>query len=473
MAKGRAFSLRPPEGEFTRAVSRAVLTALAGVLGIAFAPAPLALAQSAAASAGSRASQNPAPIFDQIEKMTAQLSEITGWKARRKVPSEILTKEKFRKYVEEQTKGRSKVKEIHAEELALKMFGLVPQDFNLAGEMVDLLDEQAAAFYDYHKKRLYVLNTTREGEDQRAALVHELAHALADQQHPLGKYLNAAGNDSDAATAREAVMEGQATWLTWAYETKQAGGRAEVSARMLDRLTTEDDEQNANYPVLSSAPLYVRESLLFPYNAGARFQDAVFRRLGQRAFEAVFAQGPASTQQILHPEEYLKRTAPTSPEPPMLDQSYGVRARDFEAVLEGNVGEFDHAVLLRQYTSKADALAAEHWRGGAFQLYEHKKLKYPVLAYTSEWDSEPAAQRYFQLYEDILRGKWRTMRIASRTDTEIRGLGDSGGFTVRLVGKTVQSVEGVNGPAQPAPANSPPARPGLADPGNLPPIAVN
>ena len=31
------------------------------------------------------------------------------------------------------------------------MFGFIPQDFDLAKETVDLVSEQAAAFYDYRK----------------------------------------------------------------------------------------------------------------------------------------------------------------------------------------------------------------------------------------------------------------------------------------------------------------------------------
>ncbi|MEQ1884965.1 MAG: hypothetical protein ABL967_07880 [Bryobacteraceae bacterium] len=409
-----------------------------------------------------------APIFGQIEQITSELSAITGWTAKRKVPSEILTKEKFRKYVESQTDGRAKRKAIQAEETALKMLGLVPPEFRLREEMVDLLDEQAAAFYDYRRKRLYVLNTTREGEDQRAALIHELAHALADQQHPLGKYLNGAGDDNDAATAREAVIEGQATWLTWAYQAKQITGRAEISQGMLDQLLMADDNQSSGFPVLSAAPLYVRESLLFPYNAGARFQDAVFRRLGLRAFEQVFAKGPLSTQQILHPDDYMKETRPASPELSALDKEVGLRPKDFDEILAGNLGEFDHGVLLRQYTSKADAKAAEHWRGGAFRLLEQKKQKFALLSYVSEWDSEQWARRFFELYESILRGKWKTMRVASRTETEIRGSGDFGEFTVRLTGNTVRSIEGMGGPS--AASTTERAK---GNSGKRPPIAVN
>src|SRR5215813_11452087 len=113
------------------------------------------------------------------------------------------------------------------------MFGLVPQDFNLARESADLITEQAAAFYDYRKKRLFVLDTNQSSNEQRLALAHELAHALADQQHPLKKYLKDAKDDEDA-TARQAVIEGQASWLSWAYLSLRAGRKAEVPSALLD-----------------------------------------------------------------------------------------------------------------------------------------------------------------------------------------------------------------------------------------------
>src|SRR5712691_3983751 len=256
------------------------------------------------------------PVFAQVDQMVAALSEITAWQVRLKVPSEMLSKENFRRFVASPMKDSSSDKEIRDEELTLKMFGLVPQDFNLARETVDLVSEQAAAFYDYNKKRMFILDSTTEDAEQRVALVHELAHALADQHHPLGKYLRHGAPDDDASTAREAVMEGQATWLTWAYESKRAGGRAEVSPRLLERVTSDDKGISSEYPVFSTAPLYLRESLVFPYNAGMRFQDEVFHKLGRPGFDAVFTRPPRSTQQIMHAESYVSDKLPTAPEPP-------------------------------------------------------------------------------------------------------------------------------------------------------------
>ena len=382
-------------------------------------------------------------VFSQMDKMVATLGEITGWPVKKKVPSEILTKEKFQHYLAAHIKDGAHDKETRAEEIALKMFGLVPQDFNLARETEDLLGEQAAAFYDYRRKRLYIIDSTPAGEEQQMALVHELAHALADQQHSLAKYLNHGSPDSDESTAREAVMEGQATWLTWAYEAKRAGGKAEVPLKMLDQLTQARDD-NAEFPVLDKTPLYMRESLLFPYNSGARFQDAVYRKMGREAFDAVFAKGPLSTQQVLHPDQYFSQKKPATLDPPAIETIAGKRAHEFRGLIEGSVGEFDHAILLRQYAGdREDKEAAVHWRGGWFRLYEHKKENYPVLSYVSEWDSPAAARRYFALYQRVLKGKWHKMEVKSATDTEITGVGDSGRFTVRVAGTSVQSIEGL------------------------------
>src|SRR3984885_14169194 len=178
------------------------------------------------------AQQKPSALFQEVDEMTSALSEITGWPVKRKGPWKIITKNEFRHQVESRMKGSSTNKELHAEEVTLKMFGFIPQDFDLAKETVDLVSEQAAAFYDYRKKRLFILDSTAEGSEQRVALVHELAHALADQHHPLGKYLRKGSPDDDASTARQAVMEGQATWLTWAYVSKTNGGKAEVPQMM-------------------------------------------------------------------------------------------------------------------------------------------------------------------------------------------------------------------------------------------------
>ncbi len=387
------------------------------------------------------AQQKPNNLFQEVDEMTKSLSEITGWPVKRKVPAKIITKEEFRHQVESRMKGSSKDKGVRAEELTLKMFGFVPRDFDLAKETVDLVSEQAAAFYDYSKKRLFVLDSTSEGTEQRVALVHELAHALADQQHPLGKYLKKGSPDDDASTAREAVMEGQATWLTWAYVSKRGGGKPEVSAEMLEKLTDNSGAGGTDFPVFSKEPLYLRESLVFPYDEGMKFQDAVYHQLGRKSFDEVFYRPPRSTQQILHPKTYIADEKPVDVDPPPLDKSI---QKQFRALNDGVVGEFDHSMLLRQFVGdKEGRAAARSWRGGAFRLFEHKGDKYPVLTYASEWTSPDAARHFFTLYQRVMKGKWKEMKVTEKTADHVYGTGDSGKFELRVSGTSVTSIEGL------------------------------
>lgn len=408
-------------------------------------PRPLLLLALCAASALAQPQQQ-AKLFEQVGPMLDGLAQITGWKVDRKVPAEILHQSDFKKMMQQHMKDSSP-KAVRAEELTLKMFGLVPPDFKLAAETVDLLSEQAAAFYDYNKKRLFILDTTPDGDEARLALVHELAHALADQHHSLGKYMREGNPDDDADTARQAVMEGQATWLSWAYLFWQRNGRPEVPE---DRLKELSSSAGAEGPVYSAAPLYIQESLVFPYNQGIVFIDAVFRKLGKASFDEVFTHPPLSTQQILHPEAYFENRKPVMTDAPGLDAALGKQqAHQYRDLAEGVLGEFDISALLRQYASKPEAAAAEaaHFRGGSYRLYENKHDHLPVLSYVVDMDSPEAASTYLAMYRQVLRGKWKHVEFDAQTPSQskeqLSGTGDRGRFLIRLTGTSVQCLEGL------------------------------
>src|SRR4051794_12256553 len=90
--------------------------------------------------------------FAGMDEAVSVLSEITGWKPMKKVECDTMDRVALKHYLERKVKEDIKPDEIRAEEMMLKKFGFAPQDFDLARTMVDLLTEQAAAFYDYHKK---------------------------------------------------------------------------------------------------------------------------------------------------------------------------------------------------------------------------------------------------------------------------------------------------------------------------------
>ena len=380
----------------------------------------------------------PSPASVEVDEAVSDLSEITGWKPLKRVQCDLMDRAALKKYLEQKVKEDIKPEEIRAEELILKKFGLVPQDFGLARTMVDLLTEQAAAFYDYHKKKLFVL----EGGDPAGkpmVMIHELAHALADQRFDLGKFIKK-GKSDDSSLARMAVMEGQATWLMMASSSKKAGmSLKEMPAALLEMAGRGSETAAAQYPVLASAPLYIRSSLLFPYSEGLRFNHTVIQKLGQSGFSKVFQDPPVSSQQILHPDVYFADGKPLEVVLPKLPSE-----RDWKTLTSGSVGEFDHSVLLEQYVGKAEADdIAPHWRGAVAAVVEHKRDRRPVLLYASEWDSLESARKMFEAYRRVLKGKWKLMKIATDTPASLTGAGDDGDFRVWIAGTRVSSVEGL------------------------------
>ena len=384
----------------------------------------------------------PPAFFSEIGAIEAGLANITGLSFTRTVPYGVLNKDQLRAFLDERIKKALKPADVRAEELTLKMLGLIPPDFDLRQNTVDLLTEQAAAFYDYNKKKLFILQGASGGIEERTALVHELAHALADQHFHLAKYIREGARSDDGSTARLAVMEGQATWLMAAYLAKQNGGAAEVPEQMLGLMTESIQSSARDYPVFSKAPPYIRESLVFPYSGGMLFQNAVFLKLGRAAFSEVFTNPPASTQQIMHPDLYLSHRAPVVPPLPPVPDPHA-----FRELADGNLGEFDYRVLLSQYAdAEQGQRAATHLSGSSYALLEHKRDKFPVLVYASTWDSEESAREYFQLYRKVLRGKWKTLEIESDTASELAGRGDPGYFRLWLEGATVNQIEGWKSP---------------------------
>ena len=372
-------------------------------------------------------------------RIVLDLTQISGMKLRHPVPCDYITKEKINAFLNQRMKDVTSPEEIRAEELTLKKFGFVPRDFDLARTTVDLLTEQAAAFYDYNKQKLFITEST-PSDTQEPVLAHELAHALADQNFNLARFIRQGRKSDDGSTARLAVMEGQATWLMSEYLARKSGRSLKDSPTLASSMSRLGQAAAGEFPVYENAPLYMRLTLVFPYTRGMLFQNAVCERDGQEGFAEVFRRAPVSTQQVIHPEDYFSNVKPTQPELPDAHLPRG-----YKSLVGGALGELDHAVLLEQFAGAQQAgEIAPHWRGCNFELRENKKAGRVVLLYAAEWDSEESAGRYFAAYREVLEKKWEKMSVASETADSVTGSGDDGRFELRRKGAIVTSMEGLD-----------------------------
>jgi hypothetical protein len=398
-----------------------------------------ALAAAAATAADTTRDQSRA-IFAEIDRTLDELRRISGLRLQKKVPSDLISKDKVNEFLKKKVKEVSSPSELRAEELTLKKFGLVPADFDLAKTTVDVLTEQAAAFYDYHAKKLFITDWT-PSSTREAALAHELAHALADQNFNLKRFIRKARESDDEALARMAVMEGQATWLMSEFLARRTGETLFHNPALAERMNRMSDSgSGGEFPVFEGAPLYIRATLIFPYTGGMSFQQAVVDKDDKAAFAEVFQRPPISTQQILHPEKYFagdKPVRPDLPKPPAFLHGY-------KGLIGGSFGELDHQVLIEQYAGKPAATEiAPHWRGGQYEIIENRKLNRDVLLYASQWEDAEWARKFFDVYRKTMAGKWKKMAVSEETADTVKGRGDDGDFILRLAGSVVTSIEGI------------------------------
>ncbi len=379
----------------------------------------------------------PSPAF--VDQVLDQLSHISGMRLRHPVRFTSISRPDTARYLEARTRQSTRPEELEKQQAALELLGLIPAGFDLRKLTVDLMTEQAAAFYDYKKRALF-LSDWAPGGMRDTAIIHELGHALADQNFSLAHYSKAADFRYESALARQAVIEGQASYLMFAYAALPTGKPAPEVHPDISSFDRAVAPTNGQYPVFDRAPLYVRMGLIFPYTWGLAFQSALVDRLGQNGFTAPFRHPPLSSQQILHPNLYFTGKQPRRCQLPKPSSGYRV-------IYAGDVGELDHRVLLQQYVSLEEARSlSPEWRGGSFQIIQNKKSGARMLVYASEWSDENSAARFLKDYRLCIQGKSHGIRADRDTSTELSGLDDRGYFRVEQHGALIDAVE-----ASPAP----------------------
>lgn len=358
-------------------------------------------------------------LFRSVDSILKFDSKITGLPILHPVKRRLVTRDQVVEYLQRQLQHGHDAQRLERSALVLKKFGLLPQDFALRPFLVKLLREQIAGYYDDKTDTVNLLDWVPPKE-QKPVLAHELTHALQDQHVPLRKWgqqsdLSIAKNvqqdnahiaTDETDTARNAVVEGQAMVSFVDYALAPAGKTLlDVPPEMTDRLN-EAMAKGSGSPVLSSAPLVLRESLLFPYADGLKFVRAVLASKGkQAAFAGLLDDPPSSTYEIMTPEVYLRhQPVPRLHMPdihPLIQEQY----RPYDV---GVIGEFDVQVIAQQFGGEAASRAlTPAWRGGIYYAAQSRSAKSDAerdlpgslgLLYLSRWATPKSARSFAELY---------------------------------------------------------------------------
>ena len=352
--------------------------------------APLVLLTSACPSREKVTAQGP--YAREVAEAIPKIEKVTGLKYKTQPVIQRRSKEQVKAFLMKQFEDERSQADLTAQQTLLRRLGLVPEDFDLRGLMLDLYTEQIAGFYDPATKVLYVVDGAKP--DEVGFLVeHELVHALQDQYTNLDSLLHLKGDD-DRVLAAQSVMEGQATLVPIQSMLGPAAGLPGgwEKVRQLIR------ENQGSMPKFAAAPQVLQETLLFPYLSGAefmrRFQD---QEPGKTPFGTAL---PVSSTQILHERAYFGSHAerPLSITLPALHgatNSY-----------ENDMGEFETRLFLFQHTKDQNAsiLAAQGWAGDRYAI-----LKTPHgdgLAWVTVWRSAVDAGEFRTAMQKVFTARY-------------------------------------------------------------------
>jgi hypothetical protein len=236
-------------------------------------------------------------------------------------------------------------------------------------------------------------------------MAHELTHALQDQHFHIQKWEDAAKPNDDDELARDAVLEGSATLSMFDYQLQQIGRKPGdifgLDPSLLLSLMFGDLDKS---PELADAPMALRDEMLFPYAAGATFTLDVLRASdGWTGLHKVFEHPPASTQQVMHPDLYLKGVMPATVTLPPLEK---IVPRGWKKLDENLLGEFGLDEVLKQFLGKerADDLA-QSWVGDKYAIFERQPSGQSLLVVRVRLASDEDAARFFGGYSEVLEQK--------------------------------------------------------------------
>lgn len=269
-----------------------------------------------------------------------------------------------------------------ADEALYKMLGLLNEAADFEQIVLDLYGEQVAGFYDGDEGEI-VVPTREDGFTvlQQGTLVHELVHALTDQHFSFQDDFKAMIDEErlDEATAYQALIEGDATLaeVLWIQTLDQE----QIGQFIAESLGVDTD-------ALNSAPRFLTESLLFPYDSGLAFvQDLYMENRDWSSVNTAYSELPGlpgSTEQIITPDDY-QRDLPADVAIPDLT------IPGYELERTSVWGEQGFRLMLNQGPGvETVAAAADGWGGDRYHQWFDGENAAIVIVYSGDTTEDVA-----------------------------------------------------------------------------------
>jgi len=329
-------------------------------------------------------------------------------------------------------------------ERVYRSLGLLPNNVELGKAFAEYRQLQQLALYDAAQGSLSLaplaarLSASSAAGDPiytpEAPLRFAIVTALQEQNFQWPQRLNSVFLE-DHRLAFRTLAIGDAM-LTVISRAKQSPERKLTAADLAaSQRFAQDLEKSAE-----RLPEFLRQKLTFPYRKGIQFAAWALDAKDWPGVNALYADPPVSTAQILHPEKYfIKREAPQRFFPAAL-----LASTQNGTVVEQSMGEELIRVLLTTtHRGKIADETSAPWRGD--QLFAFQEGENLITAWYSSWASAAAATDYQRAYRAVLEKRQR-VRFDSATSAPDRQDGrsrDGRAVTIQARGPVVLLLTGV------------------------------
>jgi hypothetical protein len=359
-----------------------------------------------------------------IREVQRAVAELRDLRFRRQVPVTVESPDRLAKRLLRVLADETNETELRRQGRAMELLGQLPRGTDLPKLLERLQAESVLGFYlpgrPPGKGGLYVRSSRGLDPYARIILAHELTHAVTDQHYDLTRAdrLAAAGGHEDELAAYSGLVEGDATLLMQRYLTERLTPQEQADAALA--------VARDGTPMRDAAPAAVREAMLFPYQEGLRFVQALYQRGGWAAVDRAYRDPPTTTEQLLHPERYLGSR--DRPQPVTVPDLSGRLGGGWRTAADTSFGEFDARLLLQGGSGSAGAAAAaEGWDGGRLRTFQRGNGT--ALVIRSVWDNRAEAAEFCRAMTSWATGRFGAAAGARRwsgagQQTSLRCSGD-------------------------------------------------
>lgn len=389
-----------------------------------------------------------------IQAIQREIEDIRGEKFKTDVAVQNQSVEEFGEYID-----RALERQIPPDLAAnygrvVKKLGLYrgPEIKNFLAMARMVFQSQAAAYYDPSANTFYVVMQNLPDAMLSAVYAHELYHGFQDQRHDLDKYILSPADGKltdDELLARQAVVEGEATYIMTLWTLKKMFGAVPDSsvlrmsinmqsqlstARLLDMVKQSATAQAGSKEIgdalqaLDKIPPFMVETMVGVYLKGMNFIFET-QRAGWQKVDELYTRPPVSTEQILHPEKWAAYEQPYRYEWP--DERAEPSLSGWKLLESNTLGELQWRIIFVEYSLESLHLsAADGWDGDSFMIFENKNDGRLLLLLYTSWDSDKDVREFRHAYEQLLKIKYpeqteSTRLVADGLDVLIIEGGDS------------------------------------------------